>query len=272
MTDQPTHSPDDAEESTALPMDDNLCAALALLWHAYDCAQDAHGVAWDFALEIGKLYEVGLTITDLRWLVVKGYVAHGAETSSYGDAHRSFTPSEGLNFVTTTCVVLTEKGAAFAGQVLQATAENNAADETHEKHPNTEPGRETPPRNGDAQPKANHKPHWHPERRVLSFGGRVVKRFLVPASNQETILSAFQEEGWPEHIDDPLPGNHGIDPKARLNDAIYRLNRKQLKLMIRFHTNGNGNGIHWSVVRTQNGAPASENGHETDPDPIGANQ
>jgi hypothetical protein len=34
----------------------------------------------------------------------------------------------------------------------------------------------------------------------------------VPAGNQELMLSAFQEEGWPEHIHDPLPGNHLTDP------------------------------------------------------------
>src|SRR5262249_816907 len=67
---------------------DNLWGGLALLWHARDCAQDAHASLWDFALEIDKLYEAGLTITDLRWLVVKGFVERGAETSASGDAHR----------------------------------------------------------------------------------------------------------------------------------------------------------------------------------------
>jgi hypothetical protein len=33
----------------------------------------------------------------------------------------------------------------------------------------------------------------------------VVKEFKLPAPNQETILTAFQEEGWPPRIDDPLP-------------------------------------------------------------------
>ena len=46
---------------------------------------------------IDKLYETGLTISDLRWLVAKGLVQHGQETSVYGDSHRSFRPSDGLN-------------------------------------------------------------------------------------------------------------------------------------------------------------------------------
>lgn len=246
----------------AIGMNDNLCAALALLRHAYDCAQEARAATWDFALEIGKLYEAGLTTTDLRWLVVKGFVEHGAETSAYGDSHRSFTRSAGFNFLTTTCVVLTREGAAFASQVLQTATATRAAAEPPAGVEKAPAGSEIPA-NGETQPKATLKPHWNPARRELSIGNRLVKQFLVPAGNQEVILGAFQEEGWPEHIDDPLTGNHDIDPKARLNDAVYRLNRKQLELSIRFRTNGKGNGVHWSLVQTQNGAPTSKRSQGT---------
>ena len=86
----------------ALSIDDTLRLALALLRHASDCARDTDAAPWDLAIEIGELYETGLTITDLRWLVVKGFVEHGGETSAYGDAHRSFTCSAGFNFLTQT--------------------------------------------------------------------------------------------------------------------------------------------------------------------------
>jgi hypothetical protein len=69
----------------------------------------------------------------------------------------------------------------------------------------------------------------------------------VPARNQELILSALQEEDWPESIDDPLTGEIDIDPKTRLNDAVYRLNHKQLACLIRFHVNGHGSSVHWSL-------------------------
>lgn len=247
MADKTTHSANSPEESTTLSMDDTLRAALALLRHAYDCAQDAQAAPWDFALEISKLYQAGLTITDLRWLVVKGLVEHGSETSAYGDAHRSFTRSQGLNFLTTTCVVLTKTGAAFACQVLEAAAGTSAIEEPLDGDRKAEPSSESPPTNGEAQPRTTRKPHWDAGRRELSLGGRIVKQFIVPASNQEAILSAFQEEGWPDHIDDPLPGNHGIDPRIRLNDVIYRLNRSQSQHLIRFHTNGNGDGVYWDL-------------------------
>ena len=36
------------------------------------------------ALENGRLYETGLTINHLRWLVAKGFAEHGQEMSFYG--------------------------------------------------------------------------------------------------------------------------------------------------------------------------------------------
>jgi hypothetical protein len=222
-------------------------AAPALLGHAYDCTEDAHAAPWDFALEIGKLREAGLTTTDLRWLVAQGLVEHGAETSAHGDAHRSFTRGEGFNFSTTSCVVLTRKGAAFARQLLQAAPATAAAPEPLDAAPQAARGRHSASPNGGTGPGPALKPHWDPARRALSLGDQLVKQFRVPAGNQEFILSAFQEEGWPEHIDDPLPGNHLIDPKIRLNDTIYRLNRTQVTPLLRFQTNGRGSGVHWSL-------------------------
>jgi hypothetical protein len=217
------------EVSNHLPISDGIRAALALLQHARDCAQDTQAPAWDFALEIGQLYAAGLTITDLRWMVVKEFVEHADETSVHGNEHRSFTPSRGLNFLPTTCVVLTEKGAALAA------------------HENAAPPDEVPGPNGKSHPQAALKPHWDAARRELSFGGRMVKRFHVPARNQELILSAFEEEYWPESIDDPLTDECDIDPKTRLNDAVYRLNRKQLTCLMRFHVNRHGSGVSWSL-------------------------
>jgi hypothetical protein len=225
--------PDGPGESNGPPIDGGIRAALALLQHALDCAKDAQAPAWDFALEIGQLYAAGLTITDLRWMVVKKFVEHADETSVHGNEHRSFTPSRGLNFLPTTCVLLTTKGAAFAARENAASPDENSE------------------ANGKSHPKASLKPRWDAARRELSLGGRMVKQFHVPASNQELILSAFQEEDWPESIDDPLTGEIDIDPKTRLNDAIYRLNRKQLACLLRFHVNRHGSGVCWSLGARQ---------------------
>jgi hypothetical protein len=111
---------DGSGDQTTLPIDDNFRAGLALLWQAYRYARDAGADLWDFALETDRLYETKLTISDLRWLVAKGFAEHGQETSFYGDPHRSFRPSGGLNFVPTTCFVLTPQGAELAGRILAA--------------------------------------------------------------------------------------------------------------------------------------------------------
>jgi hypothetical protein len=214
---------------TNLSISGGVRAALALLQHALDCANDAQAPPWDFSLEIGHLYAAGLTITDLRWMVAKEFVEHADETSVHGNEHRSFTPSRGLNFLPTTCVLLTMKGAALA-------ARENAT-----------PPDEIPGTNGKSHLKASLKPKWDAARRELSLGGRMVKQFHVPARNQELILSAFQEQDWPESIDDPLTGEIDIDPKTRLNDAVYRLNHKQLASLLRFHVNRHGSGVCWSL-------------------------
>lgn len=247
MADLALHLVDGPQESASLLTSASLRAALALLAHARDCALNTRAAPWDFAVEIGELCAAGLTVTDLRWLVVKGLVAHGSETSLYGDKHRSFTRSNGFNFLATTCFVLTNKGASFARGLLQDSAAIKPAEQAKAANERSSLHGKTRSWHGQTRPPATPKPRWNPELRELSLGGFLVKRFLVPARNQESILSAFQEEGWPEHIDDPLIGKYGMDLKNRLNDVVFRLNRTQIEPLIRFHTNGRGNGIRWSL-------------------------
>jgi hypothetical protein len=84
--------------------------------------------------------------------------------------------------------------------------------------------------------------------RELRIGGALVKAFKVPARNQELILDALEEEGWPRHLDDPLPPHEGQDSKRRLHETIDRLNRNQINRLIRFRGNGNGRGILWEPI------------------------
>ncbi len=125
MTENNRPTVNDSGECMAPPIDENFRLALALLWQAYMYAQDAGANLWDFAMEIETLYETGLTISELRWLVVKGLGEHGQEMSVYGDNHRSFRSSEGLNFVPASCFVLTSKGAEFADKVLKEFSADN---------------------------------------------------------------------------------------------------------------------------------------------------
>ena len=91
-------------------------------------------------------------------------------------------------------------------------------------------------------------PHWDAEGRELWIGGRLVKRFKWPATNQETALAAFEDDGWCRRIDDPLPPVPGLLSTTRLSDAIKRLNGHQKNALIRFCGDGTGEGVTWELV------------------------
>jgi hypothetical protein len=248
MTTKSTHSTNDAAHSRTAPIDDNSRIGLALLSQAFTCALDAGADRWDFALEIDTLFAAGLTISDLRWLVAKRFAEHGQESSVYGSPHRTFRRAGGFFFGSTTCLILTPSGAAFAGKFLKAPVVS----------PRSVPPIETAalesglPADDDQTLSiyARLKPFWNSSRRELSLDGNVIKRFRVRAQNQEVILSAFEEESWPKQIDDPLPVSRDIDPRTRLHDAINRLNRCQSNRLLRFRGNGAGTGVSWELRQT----------------------
>ena len=91
---------------------------------------------------------------------------------------------------------------------------------------------------------------------VLECAGRRVPELVQPgdripvrrlrgmkvAKNVARILDAFEEEGWPDRIDDPLPG--GRKP-PRLRGAVATLNRGLSA--IKFRADGTGEGILWEA-------------------------
>jgi len=241
---------DRAGESTSNLIDESLRAGLAVLWRAYICAADAGVNVWDFALRTGRLYKAGVTSSDLRWLVAKGFAEHGQETSGYDEPHRSFRRGSGYFFNNHTCLILTPKGAALAEHVFQETARSPQAT------PMAVAGERMALANArqgayatNTSAMSDRKPRWDSKRRELSMAGLIVKRFRVPARNQETILSVFEEQGWADHIHDPLPVNHDIDAPTRLHDAINRLNRCQINPLLRFHGDGKGTGVFWELCQ-----------------------
>lgn len=94
---------------------------------------------------------------------------------------------------------------------------------------------------GPVQP----RPHWDQECRKLWLDGVLVKKFRQRAANQELILAAFQEEGWPSFIDDPLPPEGDQDPKRRLHSTLRNLNRGHKNMLIHFEGDGTGERIGW---------------------------
>jgi hypothetical protein len=86
------------------------------------------------------------------------------------------------------------------------------------------------------------RPTWDRNTRELRLEGRLCKRLAEMARAQITILDAFEEDGWPERIDDPLPG--GPNRQQHLADAVRRLNKCA---HIRFYRDRTGEGVRWKV-------------------------
>ena len=88
-------------------------------------------------------------------------------------------------------------------------------------------------------------PRWDFQLRELTIRGELVKRFKNPAPCQELVLAAFEEEGWPPRIDDPLSGGDSSDDEQRLHDVVRNLNRNQARGRIHFSRDGKGQGVRW---------------------------
>ena len=97
---------------------------------------------------------------------------------------------------------------------------------------------------------ADARPHWDRRHRVLTLGPVTIKKFRHPARNQERLLNAFEEHGWPEQIDDPSPGPESLTG-VRLNDTIRQLNRHQQTPLLRFGANGKANGVRWWIRKAR---------------------
>lgn len=227
---------------------DRAAEGLVFLLEAREYADDTNTDRWNFALEIGELRSVGLTKSDLRYLVLKGYAEHARETTLPGEATRSFHKSHGLTFSKRSCFVITDAGvfAARNREVTQLPDSPLAVCET------------TSPPSGRAQLSTSARrvvPCWDPDLQELRCNGLIVKQYKVPAPNQEMILAAFQEEGWPARIDDPLPPHRDQDPKRRLHDTIVSLNRNHKTRFLRFMGDGSGQGVRWTIVNDAPGDP-----------------
>ncbi|MDZ4818929.1 MAG: hypothetical protein SGJ20_08160, partial [Planctomycetota bacterium] len=195
-----------ASPSRTGPTDCKWEAALVLLGDAAHYAEEVSRDAWEFAVEIDSLLTAGLTRNDLRWLAYKGFVSHAVETTRpSARKKRTFVRRDTIIFSPRTCFVATAGGLKLAKRHLTASSASHS----------TAP---FPAVAGDSRlngPLA--VPNWNPTSRTLHFGNVLIKEFKVPAANQELVLSAFEEESWPPHLDDPLPPATGLDTKRRLH-------------------------------------------------------
>jgi hypothetical protein len=212
-TQLPAHFPDAAR------------AAMAPLWKAFACAQDLKLDPWEFALPLLHLFDLGVDKRDLRWLVLHGYVA-------FRDRARRSRLSTNVAAGGDPRLMITETGVMAAGLRGE--------------------GASWPPggsaNSAEILPFCLRLPRWDRKRRVLLFDECVVKRFRLPAKNQEAVLSMFEDEGWPPSIPDPLPFVTGHWPKERLHATIRHLNASHEDRLIRFRGNGTGEAVLWEPI------------------------
>jgi len=89
------------------------------------------------------------------------------------------------------------------------------------------------------------RPRWDAGAGELWWRGRMVKRLRVDAANQAAVLAAFEAQGWPGRIDDPLPAGAGA--KRRRWETVRVLNARLPAQSFRFRTAGRSAGIRWEV-------------------------
>ncbi|HEY1598092.1 MAG TPA: hypothetical protein VGG64_00720 [Pirellulales bacterium] len=224
-----------------------LREALSLLLEAHEYAEELGQDPWTFAVELEVLRAAKLSNSDIRWLCTVGYVHHAYETTDVEDEARTFRQSGAPAFVDRTCFIATTSGIAVARDTCGG---------THPVIPFPDP----PRIDSGRVETATFQPKWDDQRRQIRVGDRVVKEFKLPAPNQETILTAFEEEGWPPRIDDPLPPVSDLDPRRRLHDTIQALNRKQRQDLLRFMGDGSGEGIRWELRTSQAPSHSGETG------------
>lgn len=212
-----------------------IANAIRKLARAYQYSIDCDRSKWDFAVEISGMDTLGVSHDELRWMVGKGLVEHAQEITEGNGICRSFESPGGFTFSPNSCFVVTPAGLDLAIDLMLESSEEFPEVAENSTSTSTEPG----------------CPVWDDQRHELKVGGVIVKRFKWRASNQEAILAAFQEDGWPARIDDPLSPLPETDPKRRLSDTIKCLNRKQVAPLLRFSGDGTGEGVLWDVVQPE---------------------
>lgn len=207
----------------------------SLLVEAWRYAEVLGSDPWEFAVELPALLAAGATINQLRAIACGGLVNYRRDITHNTAESRQFESLKNLAFPPGTCFVLRVAPPDSTGGSPSVTAQRGLTGNTQSRN--------------QASLKVTQRPHWDPASRTLYVGARIVKRFRVPAVLQERILNAFQEEGWPTHVYDPLSPNGDKCTKRRLHDTIKALNRHHRCRLLRFIGNGNGEAVGWAFVR-----------------------
>lgn len=236
------------EQSTDL--DEKALSVIHLLRDAYDAAFSCGRDAWDFSVELSEMEKAGVEKHVLRMLICRDWIVHKRETTLAQESMRTFEPVSGLLFSEQSCFTISKQGYELAKSTQPAVKQAEAGKSVMSSHHSGPLGGNPESNENDSnqlgsssRPHVQVKPVWDRERRELRLGDIVVKRFKWPAENQELVLNAFEDQGWPPRIDDPLVPHPSICPKRRLHDTLKCLNRKQVNELVKFRGDGTGLGV-----------------------------
>lgn len=226
--------------SNIVSRDQHYKVVMQTLFGSFVTALECNRNPWDFAVELSELSKLGASKHLLRVMVCDGVIEHRREITQPGLPARMFEPEKDVVLTDRSCFVISEKGRRLLVPPPQ---------KKEMRMQQNQPMNGMLTNGADSSP----VPIWDMQRRELRLGSIVVKRFKWPASNQEQVLKAFQEEGWPAQIDDPLPPDPKICPKRRLHDTIKCLNRRQVNSAIKFRGDGTGQGVLLEIRIDKNG-------------------
>jgi hypothetical protein len=211
-----------------------LQAALVVMYGFHRAAEINGRTAEDLAVDRAFLWKRGVKNAQVHALIDGGYIEPRAALSrprrQPTAAPVCSRPARDLR----TRFVLTTAGIALVWPLVPVTG-NGAAGSA------AGPGGKGPLR-GKTQ-----KPEWVASARELRYGGCVVKRFRRVAPIQKLILETFQELGWPESIDNPLPRDRHVKVKDRLREAVKSLNRRRINPVMQFHVDVSESRVHWTL-------------------------
>ncbi len=205
-----------------------LWQSVERLYLAAVLADDCDCKRQKFSVSLENLSRMGLRSEELKWLLIKNVVEEVEHSNNHLDRNASRTSLAEID--SNKMFVITDFGIELVEENMTAAALHRSEELTNKNSNATQ---------------QEFKPSWDNERHELRCAGKIVKKFKWRAANQETILAAFEEQGWTAHIDDPLPQQSDIDPKRRLADAIKSLNRHQKFSLVRFCGDGTGEGVLW---------------------------
>ena len=228
-----------ARLSTSHPLE----TAFGMLLRAYQYAFDTRQDPWQFAVEIEEFRRAGVSKSELRWMIGKKLAVFGRELTNDSVTTRRFERLENQALPPGTCLILSP-------HISKRLVEDNARSgrkrpvATIELRLGELPSLQLTVADTHIPPRRT-TPKWDRQRRELCLEGQLIKRFRTAAPNQETVLTAFEEENWAPRIDDPLHPVPDQDSSRRLLDTIKSLNRSQIDPLIRFQGDGTGRGILW---------------------------